>query len=114
MSVLTFEQVTMRASTGIVEILKNVSFSVEPGEFVALIGASGAGKTSVLRLMNRLAEISSGSIQLEGQDIRQLPVVNLRRQVALVNQESRLLGMTVEETLGYPLRLREKKERGDF
>ncbi len=109
MSVLTFEQVTMRASTGIVEILKDISFSIAPGEFVALVGASGAGKTSVLRVMNRLSEISSGTIRLEGQDIRQVPVVNLRRQVALVNQESRLLGMTVEETLGYSLRLRGMK-----
>ncbi len=95
----------MRASTGVVEILKDLSFAVEPGEFVALVGSSGAGKTSVLRLMNRLAEIASGTIRLEGQDIRDLPVVSLRRQVALVNQESRLLGMSVKETLGYPLRL---------
>lgn len=95
----------MRASTGIVEILKDLSFAVEPGEFVALVGASGSGKTSVLRLMNRLTELASGTIRLEGQDIRKLPVVALRQQVALVNQESRLLGMSVKETLGYPLRL---------
>lgn len=96
----------MRASTGVVEILKDISFSVESGDFVALVGASGAGKTSVLRVMNRLAEIAGGTIRLEGQDIRELPVVDLRRQVALVNQESRLLGMTVAEALGYPLRLK--------
>lgn len=105
MPVLTFEKVTMRASAGIVEILKELTFSVDSGDFVALVGPSGAGKTSLLRLMNRLSEISSGTIRLEGQDIRQLPVVSLRRQVALVNQESRLLGMSVQEALGYPLRL---------
>ncbi len=105
MSILTFEQVTMRASAGIVEILKDISFEIEPGDFVALVGPSGAGKTSLLRLMNRLTEASAGTIRFEGQDIRRLPVVALRQQVALVNQESRLLGMTVEETLGYPLRL---------
>ncbi len=105
MTILKFERVTLRAAAGIVEILKDLSFAVEPGDFVALVGPSGAGKTSLLRLVNRLSEVSSGTIWFEGQDIRQLPPVSLRRQVALVNQESRLLGMSVGATLGYPLRL---------
>jgi D-methionine transport system ATP-binding protein len=97
----------MRASAGIVEILKGVSFAIEPGDFVGLVGPSGSGKTSLLRLMNRLIEPSSGTIYFEGQDIRRLPVVSLRRQVALVNQD-RLLGMSVRAALGYPLRLQKK------
>ncbi len=108
MSILTFEQVTMKASAGIVEILKNISFAIEPGDFVALVGPSGAGKTSLLRLMNRLIDASSGTIAYEGQDIRQLPVVTLRRQIALANQENRLLGMSVKDALSYPLRLQKK------
>ncbi|MGB3571907.1 MAG: ABC transporter ATP-binding protein [Phormidesmis sp.] len=103
---LTFDQVTMRATAGIVEIIKAVTCSVEQGDFVALVGPSGAGKTSLLRLMNRLTEADSGRITFNGQDIHELPVVSLRRQVILVNQESRLLGMSVQEALGYPLRLR--------
>ena len=95
----------MTATKGIVKLLKALTFSVEPGDLIALVGPSGSGKTSLLRLMNRLAEASSGQILFEGQDIRKLPVVSLRRQVMLVNQESRLLGMSVQETLGYPLRL---------
>lgn len=106
MSLLTFDRVTMTATTGVVEILKDLTFSVEGGDFVALVGPSGSGKTSLLRLMNRLAEASRGEILLEGQNICQLSAVSLRQQVMLVNQESRLLGMTVRETLGYPLRLR--------
>ncbi|NJM96367.1 MAG: ABC transporter ATP-binding protein [Phormidesmis sp. RL_2_1] len=105
MEILAFEQVTMRAPGGILEILKNLSFVVQPGDFIALVGPSGAGKTSLLRLMNRLSDVSSGTIRFQGQDVQHIPVVNLRRQVALVNQESRLLGMNVRETLGYPLRL---------
>ena len=105
MAVLTFGQVTMCARAGVVEILKDLSFAVEPGDFIALVGPSGAGKTSLLRLMNRLAEASSGTIRFEGEDIKQIPSVSLRRQIALVNQESRLLGMSVEAALGYPLRL---------
>lgn len=96
----------MRATAGIVEILKEITFTLETGDFVALVGSSGSGKTSLLRLMNRLAEASSGQIRFEGQDIQQVSVVSLRRQVALVTQESRLLGMSVEATLSYPLQLR--------
>jgi D-methionine transport system ATP-binding protein len=107
-AILTFEQVTLKASAGIVEILKGLSFAIQPGDFVALVGPSGAGKTSLLRLMNRLIEASTGTICFEGQDIRQLPVVSLRRQIALANQESRLLGMSVAEALGYPLRLQKR------
>ena len=106
--ILEFERVTMLATAGIVEIIKDVSLTVAVGDFVALVGPSGAGKTSLLRLMNRLSEVSSGRVLFEGEDIRQLPVVSLRRNVALVNQESRLLGMSVKETLAYPLRLQGK------
>lgn len=101
----------MRASTGVVEILKGISFTLEVGDFVALVGPSGAGKTSLLRLMNRLSEPSGGTIRFAEKDIRQVPVVSLRQQVALVNQESRLLGMSVKETLGYPLRLQGRREQ---
>ncbi len=107
MSLLTFDRVTMKATAGIVEIIKEITFSVEQGDFVALVGPSGSGKTSLLRLINRLTEASSGRIAFSGQDIREMPVVSLRRQVTLVSQESRLLGMTVREALGYPLRLRQ-------
>ena len=110
MTILEFERVTMLASAGIVEILKAVSLTIELGDFIALVGPSGSGKTSLLRLMNRLNEASSGKILFEGRDIRTLPAVSLRRSVALVNQESRLLGMSVKETLGYPLRLQGKEE----
>ena len=105
MSLLTFDHVTMQATVGVVKILKDMTFSINSGDFVVLVGPSGSGKTSVLRLMNRLAEASQGRVLLAGKDIRELPVVSLRRQVMLVNQESRLLGMSVKATLGYPLRL---------
>ncbi|MEM9150823.1 MAG: ATP-binding cassette domain-containing protein [Cyanobacteria bacterium P01_F01_bin.3] len=109
MSLLTFDRVTMTATIGVIEILKDLTLSVTQGDFVALVGPSGAGKTSLLRLMNRLVDASNGQILFEGQDIRQLSAVSLRQQVVLVNQESRLLGMTVREALGYPLRLKHRE-----
>lgn len=87
-------------------LLQDLSLAIAPAEFVALIGPSGAGKTSLLRLVNRLSELSSGSIYLNGQEIRQIPILQLRQQAVLVPQESRLLGMTVQEALAYPLTLR--------
>lgn len=99
-----FERVSLRAPAGIATVLADQSFIA--GGFVALVGPSGAGKTSLLRLINRLAEPSAGRIYLDGKDLKQLPVVELRRRVALVNQESKLLNMTVQHSLGYPLRLR--------
>lgn len=101
----------MRAAVGVVEILKDITFSVETGDFVALVGPSGSGKTSLLRLMNRLAEATSGRITFAGQDIQNMPVVPLRRQVMLVNQESRLLGMNVRTAMEYPLRLQKRSEK---
>ncbi|MBD2436390.1 ATP-binding cassette domain-containing protein [Nostoc sp. FACHB-110] len=87
-------------------ILQNISFQVFPGERIAIVGVTGAGKTSLLRLINRLTEPSSGKIYLETQEYQQIPAVQLRQMVTLVLQESKLLGMTVQQALEYPLVLR--------
>lgn len=87
-------------------ILQDISFEVYACEHIAIIGLTGAGKTSLLRLINRLNEPSSGKIYLENQEYRQIPILELRANVTLVPQESKLLGMTVKEALAYPLVLR--------
>ena len=103
---LRLEQVSLSGSVGSHYLLKNISFEVSAGDRIAIIGPSGAGKTSLLRLLNRLSEPTAGSIYLENQEYRQIPVIQLRQQVTLVLQESKLLGMTVQEALTYPLVLR--------
>lgn len=87
-------------------ILQDISFEVFEGERIAIVGPSGAGKTYLLRLLNRLSEPTSGKIYLENQEYRQIPVLQLRACVTLVPQESKLLGMTVKQALAYPLVLR--------
>lgn len=103
---LRFEQVSLKPHSGVQFLLQDISFEVNGGDRIALIGPSGAGKTSLLRLCNRLIDPSRGAIYWNGTDLRQIPVISLRQQVMLMSQESSLLGMTVQETLAYPLRLR--------
>lgn len=88
-------------------LLKDLSFEAFRGDRIAIVGASGAGKTSLLRLLNRLSEPTSGAIFLNNCALSQMPTQQLRRQVVLVLQESKLLGMTVLQALEYPLTLRQ-------
>ncbi|GAB4334491.1 MAG: amino acid ABC transporter ATP-binding protein [Leptolyngbyaceae cyanobacterium] len=87
-------------------LLRDVSLQVFTGDRIAIIGPSGAGKTSLLRLINRLNEPTSGTLYFEEQPYSKIPVLQLRQQVVLVLQESKLLGMMVQDALAYPLQLR--------
>jgi D-methionine transport system ATP-binding protein len=84
-------------------LLQPVSFTVTAGEVVVIAGAKGAGKTLLLKLLNRLVEPTGGQMFWAGQEYRSIPPANLRRQVAFVATEPDLLGMTVQEALMYPL-----------
>jgi D-methionine transport system ATP-binding protein len=86
-------------------LLQPVSFTISAGEMVVLAGAPGAGKTLLLKLLNRLVEPTGGQIFWAGQDYRSIPAAQYRRQVALVAAEPDFLGMTVQEALMYPLLL---------
>lgn len=103
--ILKAEQVSLKAKIGPYYLLQDISFQVFPGDRLAIVGPTGAGKTSLLRLLNRLSEPTTGNIYLNGQDYRQIPPVSLRRQVHLSLQEPKLLGMSVKDALAYPLQL---------
>nr|WP_198649038.1 ATP-binding cassette domain-containing protein [Cyanothece sp. BG0011] len=87
------------------QLLENISFTVNRGDRYCIVGPSGSGKTTLLRLINRLNDPTSGSILFESQPLKQLQVIPLRQKIVLVPQEPKLLGMTVQETLVYPLKL---------
>ncbi len=87
------------------QLLENISFTVNRGDRLAIVGPSGSGKTTLLRLINRLRDTHTGSILFQSQPLKQFKVTHLRRQIVLVPQEPKLLGMTVQDTLVYPLKL---------
>jgi subfamily B ATP-binding cassette protein MsbA len=82
-------------------VLQQLSFEVQPGQVVALVGPSGAGKTTTLALLLRLYEISDGAIRIDGLDIRGVQVRSLREQIAIVPQEPVLFGDTIAENIRY-------------
>ena len=80
-------------------ILKNVSFELACGEILVLLGPSGAGKTSLLRCLNRLDSLDSGNVFLDGTDTRALPVTELRRRIGLIFQAPALIPGTVKKNV---------------
>ena len=92
------------------DVLKDVSFEADPGETVAIVGATGAGKTTIINLLLRFYDVEKGSIRIDGVDIRDLKLEDLRKHFSLVMQDNTLFSGTVMEniTLGQPGITREK------
>ena len=82
-------------------VLRDVSVSIRPGEMVAFVGSSGAGKTSLLNLLPRFYDPTSGAVRLDGHDIRQIKLRDLRKHIALVLQESPILSASVLDNIAY-------------
>ncbi|MEN6581722.1 MAG: ABC transporter ATP-binding protein [Armatimonadota bacterium] len=82
-------------------VLKDVSFNVEAGQTIALVGSTGAGKTTIINLLTRFYDIDSGSIRIDGQDIRNLHRNRLRRALGIVLQDTYLFSGTVYENIRY-------------
>lgn len=83
------------------KVLENVSFLIEPGETIALVGPTGAGKTTVVNLISRFYEIQNGRILVDGQDIRHVSLESLRRQMGVMTQENFIFQGTVRENILY-------------
>jgi ATP-binding cassette subfamily B protein len=80
-------------------VLRDVSLTIEPGQSAAIVGATGAGKTTIIALLLRFYDIQAGSILLDGQDIRTFRLRDLRRQIAIVLQEVFLFSGTIAENI---------------
>jgi len=95
-----FHEVSFSYDPG-VPVLKNVSLQAQPGQIVALVGPTGAGKTTIVNLLTRFYEIDSGWITIDGQDIRRIKKEDLRRQLGIVLQDTFLFAGTVSDNIRY-------------
>jgi ATP-binding cassette, subfamily B, multidrug efflux pump len=85
------------------QVLDGVSFSVEPGQQLGLVGRTGAGKSTIVQLLPRLADVCAGGIFLDGRDIRTLPLAQLRRSIGFVPQDPFLFSDSIRENIGFAL-----------
>ena len=98
--VISFEDISKSYDDGNVTVLERVSLSMREREFLAIVGPSGSGKTTLLRLVNRLTDASTGIVRVEGEDVRTLDAVALRRRIGYVFQGVGLFPhMTVGENI---------------
>ena len=95
------DRVSFRYAPELPEALHDVSFGIGPGETVALVGPSGAGKTTVAALLPRFWDVNSGRITIEGIDVRDLALEELRGAIGIVPQEPTLFSGTVRENIAY-------------
>jgi len=82
-------------------ILKSITFDAKPGETVALLGATGSGKSTIIRLIPRFYDVSSGKITVDNYDVRDVKLKSLRNQIGIVAQETFLFSMTIKENIAY-------------
>jgi ATP-binding cassette subfamily B protein len=100
-SLASLESVAVLEHTPSVDVLHDVSFKVEPGRLVALVGHSGAGKTTIGALVSRLYDVTGGSVRLGGHDVRELTLVSLQAAVGIVTQDAHLFHDTIRANLFY-------------
>jgi ATP-binding cassette subfamily B protein len=100
-SLASLEGIATREVVDSGEILRKLSFTVEPGTMTALVGPSGAGKTTISALIPRLYDVTDGSIEINGVDIREYDLESLRMNIGVVMQDAHLFHETIEENLKY-------------
>lgn len=83
------------------EILKNVSFNVKPGETIALVGPTGAGKTTIISLLSRFYDVSSGEVLVDGNNIRNVTLESLRKQMGVMLQDTFIFSGTILDNIRY-------------
>ncbi|MGX7059585.1 ABC transporter ATP-binding protein [Vagococcus humatus] len=97
---VSFDQVTFRYEEG-KNILSQVSFKVQPGESVALVGPTGSGKTTIVNLLSRFYDVNEGSVQIDGIDVRDVHLQSLRQQMGVMMQDTFIFSGTILENIRY-------------
>lgn len=96
-----FDKVTFAYNEGSDPVLKDISFVAEPGKTTAIIGSTGSGKTTIMKLIERFYEVTQGAIRVGGVDIRSMKQHELRRELGYVPQKAFLFSGTIESTIAY-------------
>ena len=96
-----FENVSFRYANSKGAALQNISLEAQPGQIIALVGRTGAGKSSLVHLIPRFYDVSEGRITIDGIDIRDVTLRSLRRQIGIVLQESLLFSATIRENIAF-------------
>jgi ATP-binding cassette subfamily B protein len=96
---VNFEKVTFRYFGGGDPVLKDVTFEAHPGQRIALLGATGSGKSTIINLLPRFYDPTEGRITIDGYDLRDLKIDSLRRQIGIVLQETTLFSGTIRENI---------------
>lgn len=95
-----FEHVSFSYEAG-TNVLSDVSFHIKPGETIALVGPTGAGKTTIVNLISRFYDIQKGTIRIDGHDIKSVSIESLRQQMGIMTQDNFLFTGTIRENIAY-------------
>jgi ATP-binding cassette subfamily B protein len=98
---VSFRHVGFRYAGAARDALSNLSLHIKPGEFVALVGASGVGKTTLCSLLPRFYDVTSGEVLIDGKNVKSISIATLRRNIGLVHQDVYLFAGTVAENIAY-------------
>ena len=98
---VVFDRITFRYKSAEAPLYRDFSLAIAPGERVALVGATGSGKSTFVKLVQRLYDLESGRILIDGQDIAQVEQASLRRAIAIVPQDPALFHRTIAENIAY-------------
>ncbi len=99
---VTFKDVTFAYSDAPdVKVLENVNFDIRPGETIALVGPTGAGKTTIVNLISRFYDATSGQVLIDGQDVKDVTIHSLRSQMGIMTQDNFLFSGTIKENIRY-------------
>ena len=96
-----FQNVTFRYFNSGDDVLSHVSFKAEPGQTIALLGATGSGKTTIINLIPRFYDVTEGAVLIDGHDVRDVTLDSLRSQIGIVLQETNLFSGTIRDNIAY-------------
>lgn len=97
---VTFEHVNFSYDDK-VKVLDDVSFTIKPGETIALVGATGAGKSTIVNLISRFYDVQEGTVKIDGHDVKKVSIESLRRQMGIMTQDNFLFSGTIKDNIRY-------------